>query len=168
MAWFKYRRPGVDAHRNFQGHGGKVGERMLRRTGVSVRMNLLSMIVVMAIAGLIVVTYTEIGRQNAAERRLVSMTATGAAAQAVQYDIADLSGLQKAYVLDIRTRGVSAAADGSAPRRDYLAAATRTSADLKVLESRVAAESAADKTAFRALSAGLAGFIQVDDQAIAL
>jgi methyl-accepting chemotaxis protein len=141
---------------------------MLRRTGISTRLNLLAALVAVALICLITVTYTAIGQQATDQREVVSATDAQGAAKTLEYDFADLNGLQSAFALTVSRSGVSAASDSAPARAAYLAAVGRAEADLATLQSRLAGRPAADRVAITGASAALADFRRIDAQAIAL
>ena len=147
---------------------GPVGEEMLRRLGIKPRLNLLALLVAVAITSLIVMTYSTVGRQSRDQRRVVALTSERAAAKTMEYDLADLSGRQSAYALDISTHGAAATADSSPNRAAYLAVVKRLDTDLAILGSRMAGRPGSDRTTFAAVSAAVDEFTRLDQQAVTL
>jgi hypothetical protein len=141
---------------------------MLRRTGISARLYLLATLVVAALVGLIAVTYSAISGLSTHQRDIVTAESAQGAARTLEYDFANLNGLQNAFALAVGRAGTAAASDTAPARKAYLAAVTRTQSDLETLQNRLAGRQSADQTAISGVSSALAEVSRIDDQAIAL
>jgi methyl-accepting chemotaxis protein len=145
----------------------KVGD-MLRRVGISVRLNALVALVCTAMVGLISVGYVGVNSQLAAQQAVNALSDAQAAAQTLQYDFADFNGWQTAYAFDVTRLGSSAASDSADSRKAFLASIARTRRDLDTLRTASAGLKSADQAAITAVSAGLDKFMTADQQIITL
>lgn len=141
---------------------------MLRRTGISTRLNLLSALVALTILSLTVVTYSALNRLTAEREDVVDLSSAQIATKTLQFDFADLNGLQNLYALEINRTGVAAAEDSAPSRAAYLEAVTRTRGNLAKLTDQLAGRPAADLAQASATAEALDKFVQIDGQAIAL
>ena len=107
---------------------------MLRRYGISVRLNLLVAGFSIALVGLVGVGYNAIHSGIATQQQLVALGDVEAAAQTSQYDFADFNGWQTAYAFDVSRLGASAAADTADSRKQFLASVARTRQNLTMLK----------------------------------
>jgi methyl-accepting chemotaxis protein len=139
---------------------------MLRRFGISVRLNLLLAAFSIVLVGLVLIGYLALNGGAGDREDLVRQADAAAAAQALQYDVADVIGQQSTYALGVTRQGVPAAADTAQARKDFLGSVARSRSSLATLTSF--SDIGVDQTALAAVSAGLEEFVELDDQVVAL
>src|SRR3954470_21058324 len=98
---------------------------MLRRTGISQRLNLLAGLIALAVFGLIMVTYSSIGAQLSSRQALKTQALMNEATQQVEYDFDATNSYQTSYAFDITRLGQSAAADTATSRKTMLESVAR-------------------------------------------
>jgi methyl-accepting chemotaxis protein len=140
---------------------------MLRRRGISVRLNILAGFICLAVLVLVVVTYSAIGSQLSSERAVAADSRIKQQMQTVQYDFADLAGGQLSYGLDVIRLGVSQASDSAPSRKAFLASEARLRADLGQVSS-LNTGGQLGRSDISMINDDLARFLAVDTQAIAL
>ena len=140
---------------------------MLRRVGISVRLNVLAAVISVAMTVLISIGYVAVSGQLTTQADLQAITRAQDSARVVQYDFADFNGWQTAYAFDVTRLGTKAAADTADSRKAFLASVSRTRKDLETLK-RVTASVSVDRVAIDAAVQGLASFMTLDDQIVTL
>jgi methyl-accepting chemotaxis protein len=141
---------------------------MLRRVGIAARLYLLAAAIGLAVMALVVVGYVSISGQVSTQNNLVSLAATRAAAQTVQFDFADFNGWQTAYAFDVERLGRSATEDQASSRKAFLGSIARTRTDLANLTKLATANADVDSSSLSEVTSGLDRFMQGDDKIIAL
>ena len=141
---------------------------MLKRAGISARLNFLVGIFGVAVLSLVAIGYSAIGTQVTNQEGLVALATTKAAAQTVQYDFADFNGWQTAYAFDVAHQGAAAASDTAPSRKAFLETVARTRHDLATLRQLSASRPATDQAALTGVADGLDKFVRLDDQVVAL
>jgi methyl-accepting chemotaxis protein len=139
---------------------------MLRRTGITARISILSALAAVGIVATVASGYLAINGQVDTDQQVSHLNRARAAAQAVEFDFADFNGWQTAYALDVTLSGPAAAADGSPSRKAFLESVARTRRDLATL--REAGAGLADAAALDEAAAGLDRFVTLDEQAVGL
>ena len=119
---------------------------MLRRAGISTRLNLMAALSAIALITLVGVAYLAVQGQVTTQRRLTGLAATQAAARTAQFDFADFNGWQTAYAFDVTRLGVPAASDTADSRKAFLASVARTRTDIATLDALGRANHAVDTT----------------------
>jgi methyl-accepting chemotaxis protein len=118
----------------------------LRRWRIRTRLLGLAGGLVLLLAGISAIGYTQISRGSAAAQALNQGRLVQSAAQTVQYDFADLNGWQNAYAFSSARMGPAGAADGADNRKAFLGVSSRTRTDLgKLVDVLAASPEATDR-----------------------
>ncbi|MFI7587476.1 methyl-accepting chemotaxis protein [Spongisporangium articulatum] len=141
---------------------------MLRRTRLSVRINLLVGVVALAVGVLVLAGYSSMQGQRHVQQQLLAQSDLNDAARIVQYDFADFNGWQTAYTLDASRVGPSAAADGAPSRKAFLASVERTRQDLAALDKATRQDPTVDSANVDSAKAALDEFMVNDAKIVAL
>ncbi|HST85592.1 MAG TPA: methyl-accepting chemotaxis protein [Kineosporiaceae bacterium] len=148
-------------HESFRSMKGRA---MLRRIGISVRLNLLLSAFSLALISVVMVAFLSLNSQSHDRDELVRVTDERSVSRTVQFDFADFNGLQNAVALQVGRKGAAEAADTAVTRKAFLDSIARTRADLAKLRTLSQAEGGIDESAVAAVATSLDQFMQVDAQ----
>jgi len=142
--------------------------KILRRVGISVRLNVLVALVAVALVGIVGAGYVAVtGQMNTAKEVARLGSATGAA-QTAQFDFADFNGWQTAYAFDVARLGPKAAADSADSRKAFLGSVARTRQDLAALAQASTGLPAVNPADLATVTAGLDRFMSLDVEIVTL
>ncbi|HEY6796159.1 MAG TPA: methyl-accepting chemotaxis protein [Kineosporiaceae bacterium] len=141
---------------------------MLRRVGISVRLNALVAVVTLAMVCLVSLGCVAINGLLGTQQRVATLTKAAAMAQTVQFDFADFNGWQTAYAFDVARLGTTAASDGADSRKAFLASVARTRRDVSNLAQVTAGLEGVNRSDVQAAIDGLDTFMAMDQKIITL
>jgi methyl-accepting chemotaxis protein len=141
---------------------------MLRRIGISRRLNVLVGLFVLAVACMVLLNFRSIASLRASQERLADLALHTGQARNLQFDFADFNGWQTAYAFDIVRDGVEQADDTAPSRKAFLAAEKRTRADLEEILKATQGDPAIDSKNLAEVKNLFTEFMQLDEKIIGL